>query len=362
MVDDSGGVYRDDGLLAMQNLSGPAADRTRKDLIQLFKKHGLRITVETNLQQTDFLDVTFDLKNNKYYPYRKPNDTPLYIDAKSNHPESLIKQLPEMISKRVSGISCNEEEFIKAQPMYSEALEKSGHPPEMKYKPPEKSKRTRKRNIIWFNPPFSQHVKTNIGKVFLKLLDKNFPKHHKFHKLFNRNTVKLSYSCMENMGTIIKRHNSRILKPLSDTTTKGCNCRNKDSCPLNGDCQKENIIYKATVTSEQITKYYYGLSEPPFKFRYNNHTASFRNKPKDKGTVLSKYIWQLKEGEKPYDITWSIAATAAPYRCGTRHCDLCITEKLVIAQADPATLLNKRTELVSKCRHMNKFKLKSLKT
>ena len=73
--------------------------------------------------------------------------------------------------------------------MYSEALDKSGHPPEMKYKPTEKSKRTRKRNIIWFNPPFSQHVKTNIGKVFLKLLDKNFPKHHKFHKLFNRNTV-----------------------------------------------------------------------------------------------------------------------------------------------------------------------------
>ena len=131
---------------------------------------------------------------------------------------------------------------------------------------------------------------------------------------------------------------------------------------LDNNQLKENIIYKATVTSEQTTKYYYGLSEPPFKLSYNNHTASFRNKPKDKGTVLSKYIWQLKEGEKPYDITWSIAATAAPYRCGTRHCDLCITEKLVIAQADPATLLNKRTELVSKCRHMNKFKLKFLKT
>ena len=129
----------------------------------------------------------------------------------------------------------------------------------------------------------------------------------------------------------------------------------------NGDCQKENVAIKATVTSEQTTKYYYGLSEPEFKLRYNNHTAFFRNKSKEKDTRLSIYIWQLKEDEKPYDITWSVVTSAAPYRCGTRHCDLCLTEKLVIAQADPETMLNKKSELVSKCRHSNKFKLKATK-
>ena len=316
---EKGGLYRDDGLMALENLSGPAADRMRKEMIQLFKNHGLSITVETNLHLTDFLDVTFDLKNDKFYPYRKPNDTPLYINAKSNHPELLIKQLPMMINRRVSSISCNEEEFDKAKPMYSEALAKDGHMSDMKYQPPVKRTRTRKRNIIWFNPPFSQHVKTNIGKEFLKILDKNFPKQHKFHKLFNRNTVKISYCCMENMATIIQRHNSKVLKHTSENDAKICNCRN--TCPMNGngDCRKENVIYKASITSEQATKFYYGLSEPEFKTRYHNHTASFRNKHKEKETLLSKHIWQLKEAEKPYDISWSIVARATPYKFCTRH-------------------------------------------
>ena len=67
-----------------------------------------------------------------------------------------------------------------------------------------KNSRNRSRNIIWFNPLFSQNVKTNIGKLFLKLVKKHFPKHHRLHKLFNPNTVKLSYSCMSNMSSFIK--------------------------------------------------------------------------------------------------------------------------------------------------------------
>ena len=40
-----------------------------------------------------------------------------------------------------------------------------------------------------------------------------------------------------------------------------------------------------------------------------------------------------------------------------RKCDLCLSEKLLIARANPAGLLNNRDELVPKCRHMNKFTL-----
>ena len=39
------------------------------------------------------------------------------------------------------------------------------------------------------------------------------------------------------------------------------------------------------------------------------------------------------------------------YLCGSRNCDLCICEKLLIARRDPYVLLNKRDELISKCRH-----------
>ena len=52
---------------------------------------------------------------------------------------------------------------------------------------------------------------------------------------------------------------------------------------------------------------------------------------------------------------------AHPYICGTRKCDLCLCEKLLIARANSACLLNKRDELISNCRHINKFTLKCFK-
>ena len=64
--------------------------------------------------------------------------------------------------------------------------------------------RNRARNIIWFNPLYSQNVKTNIGKTFLNLVKKHFPRDHKLYKIFNRNTLKLSYSCMSSMSRLIK--------------------------------------------------------------------------------------------------------------------------------------------------------------
>ena len=61
------------------------------------------------------------------------------------------------------------------------------------------------RKIIWFNPPpFCQSVKMNIGKIFLKLFREHFPRHDKLHKIFNPNTLKLSYCCMKNISNIIK--------------------------------------------------------------------------------------------------------------------------------------------------------------
>ena len=71
----------------------------------------------------------------------------------------------------------------------------------------------RKRNIIWFNPPYSKNVKTNIGKIFIKLINKHFLRSSDLHKIFDRNTLKLSYSCMENMAQIIRKHNKSIINP-----------------------------------------------------------------------------------------------------------------------------------------------------
>ena len=109
------------------------------------------------------------------------------------------------------------------------------------------------------------------------------------------------------------------------------------------------------------TKHYYGTCEKNFKERYNNHKASFRDKNKEKNTELSKYIWELKDNNIQRNLKWRIASKAHPCVCGSTKCDLCLTEKLTIIKADPETLLNTRDELVSKCRHINKFTLRRFK-
>ena len=61
-------------------------DRIIKNVIKLFKEIGFKIEIDTNLKIVNYLDVTFNLTNSTYRPYRKPNDNLLYIHTSSNHP------------------------------------------------------------------------------------------------------------------------------------------------------------------------------------------------------------------------------------------------------------------------------------
>ena len=95
--------------------------------------------------------------------------------------------------------------------------------------------------------PFSKNVKTNIARSFLHLVDTHFPAGHKLHKIFNRSTVKVSYSCMNNVRSIITSHNTRIIRKSQTqvTSVDNCNCRNKEACPLQNKCMNKDIVYKA---------------------------------------------------------------------------------------------------------------------
>ena len=86
-----------------------------------------------------------------------------------------------------------------------------------------------------------------------------------------------------------------------------------------------------------------------------------QKRTREKNTELSKYVWELKDKIINYFTNWDIAVKAQKYVCGSRKCDLCICEKLLIARADPNVLFIKRNELVSKCCHRNKFTLKCFK-
>ena len=260
-----------------------------------------------------------------------------------------------MTNKRISSLSCDETEFNKAKITYETALKNSGYQATLKFeKTSQNTRRNRNRKVIWFNPPFSLNVNTNIGKEFFKLIRKHFPRNHSFGKIFNLNTIKISYSSMKNMKNLIKEHNATVLRNEEHSEKRSCSCRVEDNCLLDGTCLHECIVFQANVVTNNECKEYFGTAEGEFKLRYNNHTMSFRHKKRVKDTELSEYLWKLKKDNADYNLQWSIKAHASLHKCGTRKCDLCLTEK-IIARSDPRKLLNKQTELVFKCRHRNKF-------
>ena len=200
------------------------------------------------------MDVTLDLRNGSYKPYTKPNDETKYIHINSNHPPIIIKQLPISIEKRLSNISCDKKTFNEAAKHYQSALTQACYTHKLNYNPsntiPEqRSTKKRKRRIIWFNPPYSRNVSTNIGKYFLSLIAKYFPKNHLFHKIFIKNNSKISYSCMNNINTIINSNNHKIKNKLP-TALKECNCVKRNECPLQNKCLTSNIVYKAIISSD----------------------------------------------------------------------------------------------------------------
>ena len=109
---------------------------------------------------------------------------------------------------------------------------------------------------------------------------------------------------------------------------------------------------------------YLGTAEGDFKKPFYNHRKSLNNESNANDTTLSKYIWELKEtlNSSP-TLAWSIAKKVPPYSNISKRCLLCIHEKLeIINYPRPEELLNKISELISKCHHANKFLLHSYKT
>ena len=360
------GLYRDDGLAVIKNRSARLADKTRKELHKIFEQFGLKITAESNLHVVNFLDVTFDLSTGKYKPYRKPNDDPLYIHKHSNHPPSILRQLPASINKRISTLSSDKQVFDDAVQTYQNALGHSNFSHKLEYIPhvTQQPRRNRQRNIIWFNPPFSKNVKTNIARSFLKLVDTHFPIGNKLHKIFNRNTVKVSYSCMNNVKSIITSHNTRIIRKSQpqDISAENCNCRNKHTCPLQNKCMSKDIVYKATILTgnTQDTKHYIGMTSNAFKERYRNHIKSFTHKKYSNETELSKHVWHLKQKKTDFTIKWSIIKKSISYTGGSKRCNLCLEEKISILKEKNNCLLNKRSEIVSACQHKSRFQVNNL--
>ena len=210
-------------------------------------------------------------------------------------------------------------------------------------------------------------VATDIGKKIFLLLDKRFPKTHKFYKIFNRNNVKVSYSLLPNISSIIKSHNKKVLSNNKSKSSKSSwNCRDKSSCPLNCNCSQQNVVYcgKVILRNQYTNKnhpHYIGLTECSFKDRLYKHKNSFKYENKRNATELPNFIWDQKSKNMDVSLVWSILDKAKPYSPGSRNCMLSLTEKYHILFLE-LNLLNKRNELVSKCIHEHKYYLSNYKS
>ena len=139
----------------------------------------------------------------------------------------------------------------------------------------------------------------------MKLVDKHFKHDNKLHEIFNRKTLKISYSCTKNIFQIINSHNKVIIKDFQDRTNnndnnnnngikKECNCKSQKNCPMNGLCNLNNVVYQGIIyPKENITdrKTYIGISSMKWKERYANHKYSFPHKHLKHQTALSKQFW-----------------------------------------------------------------------
>ena len=142
---------------------------------------------------------------------------------------------------------------------------------------------------------------------------------------------------------------------LSKQKSFGCNCRVKNERPLNGKCQTPSAIYRADAINDSNDegKFYFGLADTTFKERYRNHIRDFKHEKYKNKTELAKYIWQLKRNIS-FSVKWAVITKVfgSPNPLLSK---LCLTEKLsIINFINDRNVLNKRSEFLSRCRHLKK--------
>ena len=177
-------------MIVVKNLNGKETDKLRKSAIQIFKNFGFKIEIKTNPIEGSFLGVAFNLNKGTFRPYQNLNNNLSCMNGFPNHLSNIIKRLPNSINDLLSRKSSIKDTFCNTKEDYQKALDKSGNKSRLLYKESNSnntnnkennsidntSSKQRKRKIIWFNPPCSKSIVTNVAKIFLKLLDKHFSK------------------------------------------------------------------------------------------------------------------------------------------------------------------------------------------
>ena len=150
----------------------------------------------------DFPNVTLDIRNCPYQPFTKPNSAPVCVYRQSNHPPSVLQNIPRSVNDRLNRLSSSREMFEGTALPY-QALEKIVYNHKREFTDlsggtTRQPRRTRSLCVTYFNP-FSLNVETDVGKEFLKMI-RAFPQDNVLSPIVNTNTTKISYRTLQNMG------------------------------------------------------------------------------------------------------------------------------------------------------------------
>ena len=373
------GIFKDDLILYWEGRSMRQREKFLKMVCSVIKSLGFSVKVNLWLPKAEFLDVEMDFGELENDAYMKPNNTPLYVNANSNHHPKILKNLPANILGRVINITSRESNINTALKPYQEALVKANHRKIKEIseqlinvrksgqdKTVKKSKA--KRQVIWFTPPYNGRFH---GIGLTELINKHFVHGIKDNngiytrRLFNPRTVRASASNAPNLEKIIKAHNARNLASpgkrspnweiFSSGEEKAANCSCRQECPLNGNCHRKNCVYMATISTtdtdqpeQQPTTTHYIGSTIDFKERVTAHLNSIKKPATTNKTTLSSFIHGLKESEKA-TVKWEIIEEDLETFNG-RYCNLCDTEKYHLISS-PKNLINKRHEISNGCKH-----------
>ena len=165
---------------------------------------------------------------------------------------------------------------------------------------------------------------------------------------------------MPNLKSILAAHNKKILGANIAEATAPCNCT-KFECPIKvASCRSRNVVYEATVNSNDGQRKYVGLASE-FKDRYYQHRQSFSKRANKDDTALAQHVWYLKDKNLPYEISWKFLAKTGKARVGSTTCRLCLKEAAEILKMGKGKL-NKRREINGKCRHVWRHFIKNWKS
>ena len=120
---------------------------------------------------------------------------------------------------------------------------------------------------------------------------------------------------MENVSQIINWHNKRVTK-TNTRPISTCSCRERNNCPMDGNCRVENVVYKCVVSATAKLKEHVcvGVTMGDWKQWHYNHTMSFRNQRYKNDKTLSTFVWELKKSTKEIPkYAWSVLKVVSGY-------------------------------------------------